>query len=201
MAWRPRKSISLGKGFRINLSRRGIGWSAGIPRYFRFGIGADRRGRSSIGSGLFRQEFYHGKSNGGSGGGGCCGCIGVAIAVFFGLAFIAALLVPTEPDRPKSNHDVVEKVDLEVGVRPVDPNNTALLRPISPEVASAESLLIPTPSRSWRSADGRTLVGRVTEIDFEADTITIERTDGQTFKNFPISKFHPEDAELLRAAK
>jgi hypothetical protein len=63
------------------------------------------------------------------------------------------------------------------------------------------TIFIPTPERTWRSADGRTLTGKVTEIDFASDTITMERTDGQVFKNFPISKLHPEEATLLRAAK
>lgn len=31
MGWRFRKTIRLGKGININLSRRGVGWSAGIP--------------------------------------------------------------------------------------------------------------------------------------------------------------------------
>jgi hypothetical protein len=31
MGWRFRKSIRVGKGININLSNRGVGWSAGIP--------------------------------------------------------------------------------------------------------------------------------------------------------------------------
>ncbi len=66
---------------------------------------------------------------------------------------------------------------------------------------ATQTLAIPTESRSWRSADGRALVGKVTEINLGADTITMERADGQVFKAFPISKLHPEDAAILRSAK
>ena len=33
MGWRYRKSINLGLGFRINLSKSGIGYSWGVPGY------------------------------------------------------------------------------------------------------------------------------------------------------------------------
>ena len=85
MAWRPRKSIRLGKGVRINISKKGIGGSAGIPGIFSVGVGSDGRKRASVGRGLARQEFSGGKSDSSG-----CGClililIGAAIGfVIFG---------------------------------------------------------------------------------------------------------------------
>jgi hypothetical protein len=38
MGWNFRKSVNLGGGFRVNLSKRGVGASAGIPG-LRFGLG------------------------------------------------------------------------------------------------------------------------------------------------------------------
>lgn len=89
MAWRPRKSFTFGKGFRINLSRRGVGWSVGIPKLFRIGIGSDRRLRSSFGSGLFRHEFHHGKVSEGQGGrrSGCGGCLVLFLVAALALVF------------------------------------------------------------------------------------------------------------------
>jgi len=48
MGWRIRRWISLGGGIRASLSRRGVGWSWGIPG-FRIGRGADGAGWVSIG--------------------------------------------------------------------------------------------------------------------------------------------------------
>lgn len=70
MKWRPRISIPLGKGFRINIGKRGIGASAGIPGLFRVGVGSDGRMRTSVGSGLLRWE--HQSSPGSQPPG--CGC-------------------------------------------------------------------------------------------------------------------------------
>ena len=194
MAWRPRKSIRLGKGFRINLSRSGIGWSAGVPKFFRFGIGADSRRRSSIGSGLFRQEWNLGKAvaieKGTSG--GCCSCSGPVVLGFFVVAILVGVTGVLQEQSTngfnsgsageRSEHHVVEKTPAEGVVH-----------------LESKSIRVPTEVRSWKSADGRVLVGRVTEINSSADTVTLERSDGQTFKDFPISRLHPEDASLLRS--
>jgi hypothetical protein len=59
-------------------------------------------------------------------------------------------------------------------------------------------LQIPTEVRSWKSLDGRVLSGRVTELNKAADTVTLERSDGQIFRDFPISKLDPADASFLR---
>jgi hypothetical protein len=47
MAWRFRKVFSTGP-FRLNLSRRGVGWSWGVPG-LRYGVSADGRRYLSVG--------------------------------------------------------------------------------------------------------------------------------------------------------
>jgi hypothetical protein len=103
MKWRPRISIPLGKGIRINIGKRGIGGSAGIPGIARIGIGSDGRTRSTVGKGIFRWEQQGGRPKG-------CGCGGCLIILIIGLliaAIISAILpnpnrvvplaVPTAP--------------------------------------------------------------------------------------------------------
>lgn len=55
MTWRWRKIFSIGGGFRSNVSRRGIGWSWGIPG-FRIGRNAD--GSKWISIGIPGTGFY-----------------------------------------------------------------------------------------------------------------------------------------------
>ncbi len=90
MKWRPRLSIPLGKGFRINVGRRGIGASAGIPGVARFGVGSDGRTRTSVGKGLLRWE-HQGSGKKQSGGCGCGGCFSLLILggmVLVGIGFL-----------------------------------------------------------------------------------------------------------------
>jgi hypothetical protein len=47
MAWRFRKSISMGKLFRVNISRSGVGVSVGVPGY-RVSVGADGKVRRTV---------------------------------------------------------------------------------------------------------------------------------------------------------
>jgi hypothetical protein len=161
MAWRPRKSFTLGKGFRINLSRRGIGWSVGIPKLFRFGVGADRRVRSSFGSGLLRHEFDHGRAEAGSGGrrSGCRGCLllvlisALALSLFAHFSGITSSVPEYRPSSPKDrgttgsrksteSPNPAEKGGLRVntkpGPRPAAAPVTASVPPVpSPAVTAA----------------------------------------------------------------
>lgn len=56
---------------------------------------------------------------------------------------------------------------------------------------------LPTPERVWKSTDGKELRGQVTEIDPEAGTVTLVRSDGVKFENFAISDLHPDDRWVL----
>lgn len=76
MGWSFRKSIRLGKGVRINLSRRGIGWSIG-SKLLRFGVSG---GRSRVSSGVGPFRYQKTLSNEPSGGGGC-GCLSLVVIV------------------------------------------------------------------------------------------------------------------------
>lgn len=67
MGWRFRKSINLGP-FRINLSKKGAGVSAGLPG---FRVGRDASGRtysqtSIPGTGIYRRDYYGGAGTAGT---------------------------------------------------------------------------------------------------------------------------------------
>lgn len=230
MAWRPRKSFHLGKGFRINLSRRGIGWSVGIPKLFRFGIGADRRVRSSFGSGLLRHEFDHGRAAGGHDGGpgGGCGCLAfflvsvLALILFVQLSGGRTSIPDAEPSastahrapslsKPEQFANSAEmgglRTNNDPGQRPatapvtIPPARASTPSPATAtDVEATEALRIPTRVRTWRSSDGRTLEGRIIAINPATDTVTLERADGQVFHGVPLSRLHPEEASRLRAS-
>jgi|JI10StandDraft_1071094.scaffolds.fasta_scaffold698335_1 hypothetical protein len=100
MRWSPRKSVRIGKGFRVNLSRKGVGWSAGIPGFMRFGRGGDGRSRTSVGRGLLRWEKQSGGAKGerGCGCGGCLLLMLVAVGVITIVGrFMAPPMSPTAP--------------------------------------------------------------------------------------------------------
>ncbi len=97
MKWRPRLSIPLGKGFRINVGRRGIGASAGIPGVARFGVGSDGRTRTSVGKGLLRWE-HQGSGKKPSAGCGCGGCLSLLMLGAVVAAGIGLLLPKKQPE-------------------------------------------------------------------------------------------------------
>ncbi len=199
MAWRPRKSFRIGKGFRINLSKRGLGWSGGLPGIFRFGVGADGRRRGSLGRGIFRQEKQWGKSSSKDGESGCCGCISVGAIAFILIAVVFSFFVP--------NNESIDSESMESESLPYSPPispelgvNTLSMTPENSESMHSDQIKpvkLPTSIRTWRSLDGRTLFGKVTEINLDEETITIERADGEKFEAYPISKLHPDDAKIL----
>ncbi|MEO6754358.1 MAG: DUF4236 domain-containing protein [Chthoniobacteraceae bacterium] len=98
MGWSFRKSIRLGKGLRLNLSKRGLGWSFG-SKALRFGFGGGRT-RVSSGFGPFR---YHKTLNPGSApsGGRGCGCLTLVVAVFV-VGGIASLFRDHTPQMPRT---------------------------------------------------------------------------------------------------
>ncbi len=58
MGWRIRKSVKIGKGIRVNLSKSGIGLSAGVPG-LRVSMGPDGKVRRTIGipgTGVYNTE-------------------------------------------------------------------------------------------------------------------------------------------------
>jgi len=97
VAWRFRRSVRLPGGFRLNLSKSGLGYSWGF-RGFR--VGRDSRGRivksmSIPGTGLYsRQYMTNGDTNPGQvdtdqdAGGGCAGCLAAIILLLAGLALL-----------------------------------------------------------------------------------------------------------------
>ncbi len=58
MGWRLRKSVGIGKLFRLNLSKSGLGFSLGIPG-FRVSVGPDKKVRRTVGlpgTGIYNTE-------------------------------------------------------------------------------------------------------------------------------------------------
>lgn len=60
---------------------------------------------------------------------------------------------------------------------------------------------IPTPSRTWKGADGGEVLGRVMEIDLEAETVLLHLASGKVYEDFPVSKFSDGDQVLLLGRK
>jgi hypothetical protein len=56
---------------------------------------------------------------------------------------------------------------------------------------------VPTSTRTWTSADGRTLQGRITAIDRIAKTVTIVTAEGNEFRDYPIARLSTEDRRLI----
>ena len=65
MAWNYRKSVRLGRGGRINLSKRGLGFSYGIPgfRITKSANGRVSRTRSIPGTGFYNRETISSPTN------------------------------------------------------------------------------------------------------------------------------------------
>ena len=65
MGFRYRRSISVGKFFRINISTRGIGYSVGVPgmRYTRAANGSRYTTYSIPGTGLSYRQTHNGSQN------------------------------------------------------------------------------------------------------------------------------------------
>jgi Protein of unknown function (DUF4236) len=90
MGWNFRRSLNLGGGFRLNLSKRGMGLSGGF-RGFRFGIGPrGKRMQATLpGSGIYyRRDEGWGRPTAGAG----TPLVRIAIVVAAGAALLAWLL-------------------------------------------------------------------------------------------------------------
>lgn len=103
MGWSFRKSFKVGKGARINLSKRGVGTSFGIPG-LRFGFGGGRRARVTGGKGPFR--FYKSLGGGSSSSKkntGCGGCLGLILLLFIGGGVVSVLMGPSPSKKNEAN--------------------------------------------------------------------------------------------------
>ncbi|RKL62721.1 DUF4236 domain-containing protein [Thermoanaerobacteraceae bacterium SP2] len=64
MGWRMRKSIGIGKFFRVNLSKSGVGFSVGVPGC-RVSVGPDKKVRRTVGipwMGIYNTEVVGGRT-------------------------------------------------------------------------------------------------------------------------------------------
>jgi len=106
MGWSFRKTIRLGKGLNINFSKRGIGFSAGIPG-FRIGWGGGRKPRLTAGRGMFRYQKTLSEGAGESQSGGC-GCLGLIVGIVVAVALLG-YIGSKIPDQPQPSAAPVVK--------------------------------------------------------------------------------------------
>lgn len=106
MAWRFRKSISLGKGMRINLGKKSMGLSVG-GKGFHMGINSKRGAYSSMGipgTGLYSINYAGtgSRSSGvfSSGAGISGGCVTI-LFVFLLLIFVPPIMTTLTPDQQR----------------------------------------------------------------------------------------------------
>jgi hypothetical protein len=97
VAWRYRRSLRFPGGFKLNLSKSGVGYSWGF-RGFR--VGRDSRGRVSRtvsipGTGIFNRQYVSGSKTQqqkvGTRNSGCGGCISTLFLVFLALLILGRL--------------------------------------------------------------------------------------------------------------
>ena len=142
MGWSFRKSFRIGKGLRINLSRRGIGWSIG-SKILRFGSSGGRK-RISSGVGPFRYEKTVRDSSGKESGGFGCGAVLLGLVV---LGSIGALVTPKKVQPVKADN----ATQLE---KPSATAHTATPRAAVPVVATPAPATIPRVGVQKPSASG-----------------------------------------------
>lgn len=91
MGWRYRKSVRFGP-FRVNVSRRGVGYSIGGAG-FRTGVRADGRRYTSVGfpgTGLSQTVYHGGRSRGPVGQAGCAVLVAAgALAIMSAVALVS----------------------------------------------------------------------------------------------------------------
>ena len=95
LAWRYRRSTRFPGGFRVNLSKSGLGWSWGF-RGFRIGRDSRRRTSRTLsipGTGLYNRQYLgDGKTQKPSFGISCGGCVGASFGALIGLAILEKVI-------------------------------------------------------------------------------------------------------------
>lgn len=154
---------------------------------------------------------------------------GFLLVIFFAVLSVGYIASQNKKDVPPANPKAENPLRSDVGSKASPPAATpsqnepengrtagestaAPTRPASggsPSIPEAEttpkptetSPPFPTDSRTWRSVDGRSLIGKIIGANPEKKTIDIQRADGAVFKDFPVSNLAPEDAALIHLDK
>lgn len=139
MGWSFRKSFRIAPGLRLNLSRRGVGWSVGA-KGFRIGRSGGRT-RVSSGFGPFRYQKTVGNGgNAPSGGSGCFSLLIIGIGAMTLFSIVSPLLKPkATPARSSS-----------VAPSPAAPRSSTNAAPaeVNPRPSSSESPTAAAPPAS-----------------------------------------------------
>lgn len=138
MGWSFRKSIRLGKGVRINLSRRGIGWSIG-SKLLRFGVSG---GRSRVSSGVGPFRYQKTLPNESTGGG--CGCLSLIVVVLAVAVVVGALQSGSRSSRSET------KTNAPRSTPGPPPQPTTNRQSVPPSATANTAPTIPTPAVSVR---------------------------------------------------
>ncbi len=141
MGWSFRKSFRIGKGFRINLSRKGVGWSIG-SKLLRLGFG---RGRTRVSSGVgpLRYEKSIGDSSGTKSKGG--GCVTLLLGLIV-LAAVGVMFAPKKVETTKSTSSPQIENPLAKPLT-LPPKSAALARP-TPTTTTTANVALEKPSTS-----------------------------------------------------
>jgi hypothetical protein len=94
-------------------------------------------------------------------------------------------------DKLVDNMKVVLADEVEIaGVRQIENRKLLVLKLLT-------QIKLPTKNRWWHSSDGRTINGSVKSIDLDSKTITLVRSDGKEFLDFPLSRLRNDESNLL----
>lgn len=162
MGWSFRKSIRLGKGVRINLSRRGIGWSIG-SKLLRFGVSG---GRSRVSSGVGPFRYQKTLPNEPAGGG--CGCLSLVVVVLAVGVVVGALQSGLRSSRSETKNNAPRSTPGPLptplatmnrqGAPPASITNTA------PTIPTPAVALRPLPSGPTADAAKQRAIGRYPQL-------------------------------------
>lgn len=196
MGFRFRKTFSFGKGFRINLSRRGVSFGASIPgtgisvNSGQVGGGRRQRGGADVGCGQ-----------------GCLGCAGLIIVV----VVVGVLLSPKSPDalrpvpkpatKPKED-STASVIDAPTAESPANADRPGEGAPVFPEKVdepAAEekpSILLPQYVKSKSRKAGEpiyvravVLAAKLKKSKVEADAMRLHEAVGNAEDNFVVDFF------------
>ncbi|MBP3694191.1 MAG: DUF4236 domain-containing protein [Thermoguttaceae bacterium] len=180
MGFRFRKSKNLGGGFRLNISKSGIGGSWGVKgfRFTRKCNGGYRATCSIPGTGISYTKDIKVKNNTTEENNGCQGCALLLFGILFGVIMTILTLKDSEQPRPSSSI--------------TSPTNTTKH---STSIVEYKTLNIVHPFRVWKDKNGQKVKAQLVQIAGENVTLRNENER----KTFKLKNFSEKDQRFLLA--